>query len=528
MKILLVTSRLAKRIVEEAVQRAKARGLRHDVDVLVLPVEVAAILSTDQLLYLLLSTYGRERLRCYDIIIIPGLVRGSAKLIEEQIGVRVVKGFIHATMIDELLMMKDEDLLSLSSEVPADEVLAKRTLEDATEKLRLLESVYREDGSCVDVGGVCIPRYPPPIRIVAVVPLSMFKLCGDLVERIRNADIIGLAVDTEADSSEVLQLFRSIEREISKPLAVDAYSPKLVHELSQHIDFVLNAYPKTLESIPKERRREIGVSVIPLDPSRDLYPRGVDEKLRFGISIVECARSLGYEKIVLDLVLEAPLRGLAESILAYIQARKILDIPLQMNLSNVVEFMDADSHGIVALLVSLAQELGVSVVSVYEMDGRSYGVVKEAVIAQSMVSIAALKRVPPRDIGIDLLVVKEPRYIDIEIVGDRKPLVVDVERSANKAEIDPQGLFKIRVDRSSKRIELLYIGRKGVILLRGRDPWSLIYEVIDRGLVSKPQHLAYLGYELAKAEIALKLGKSYVQDAPVVKSVDERLIRIDC
>ncbi len=510
-------------MVEEAVKRARARGLRHEVDVLVLPVEVAAILSTDQLLYLLLNAYSRERLRCYDLIIVPGLVRGSTKLIEEQIGVRVVKGFTHAVMIDELLLLKDDELLSLSSEMPADEVLAKRTLEDAAEKLKLLENVYREDGSCVDVDEVCIPRYPPPIRIVAVVPLSMFKLSSDLIERIRSADIVGLAVDIERDSNEVIQLLRSIDREISKPLAIDAYSPKLVQKLSQHIDFVLNAYPKTLDSIPKDRRREICVSVIPLDPSRDLYPREVDEKLRFGVSIVENARSLGYEKIVLDLVLETPLRGLAESILAYAHARKILDIPLQMNLSNVVEFMDADSHGMIALLTSLAQELGVSVISVYEMDGRSYGVIKEAVIARSMVSIAALKRVPPRNIGIDLFVVKEPRYIDIEIVGDRKPIVIDVERSVKGTEIDPQGLFKIRVDRSSKRIELLYIGRKGVILLRGRDPWSLIYEVIDQGLVSNPHHLAYLGYELAKAEIALKLGKSYVQDAPIVKSVYERL-----
>jgi len=31
-----------------------------------------------------------------------------------------------------------------------------------------------------------------------------------------------------------------------------------------------------------------------------------------------------------------------------------------------------------------------------------------------------------------------------------------------------------------------------------------------------PEHAAYLGYELAKAEMSLKLGKTYVQDEPLI------------
>jgi dihydropteroate synthase len=35
------------------------------------------------------------------------------------------------------------------------------------------------------------------------------------------------------------------------------------------------------------------------------------------------------------------------------------------------------------------------------------------------------------------------------------------------------------------------------------------------GLISRMEHATYLGSELEKAEIALKLGKNYVQDFPI-------------
>ena len=42
-----------------------------------------------------------------------------------------------------------------------------------------------------------------------------------------------------------------------------------------------------------------------------------------------------------------------------------------------------------------------------------------------------------------------------------------------------------------------------------------IYEEIQRrNLISRMEHAAYLGMELEKAEIALKLNKKYVQDFP--------------
>jgi hypothetical protein len=49
---------------------------------------------------------------------------------------------------------------------------------------------------------------------------------------------------------------------------------------------------------------------------------------------------------------------------------------------------------------------------------------------------------------------------------------------------------------------------------RDADPFRLIREVLRQQAIT-PDHAFYLGYEMAKAVIALSLGKNYVQDEPL-------------
>jgi tetrahydromethanopterin S-methyltransferase subunit A len=50
------------------------------------------------------------------------------------------------------------------------------------------------------------------------------------------------------------------------------------------------------------------------------------------------------------------------------------------------------------------------------------------------------------------------------------------------------------------------------VALIGSDARDLYLAAIRRGLVSRPDHAAYLGYELGRAERALTLKIRYVQD----------------
>lgn len=50
------------------------------------------------------------------------------------------------------------------------------------------------------------------------------------------------------------------------------------------------------------------------------------------------------------------------------------------------------------------------------------------------------------------------------------------------------------------------------VVIKGRTAREILQTAIDLGLVSRLDHAAYLGRELEKAEIALKLGRCYMQD----------------
>jgi len=50
---------------------------------------------------------------------------------------------------------------------------------------------------------------------------------------------------------------------------------------------------------------------------------------------------------------------------------------------------------------------------------------------------------------------------------------------------------------------------------RGNNAKGLYKDILSRNLIQDYTHAAYLGMELGKAEIALKLGKNYIQDEPL-------------
>jgi tetrahydromethanopterin S-methyltransferase subunit A len=79
---------------------------------------------------------------------------------------------------------------------------------------------------------------------------------------------------------------------------------------------------------------------------------------------------------------------------------------------------------------------------------------------------------------------------------------------------DPNGYFLIKIDKDKKTINVGHctndnVLRKEIIGKRAQD----IYHTIAKlDLLSIYTHASYLGKELKKAEIALKLGIEYVQD----------------
>lgn len=80
---------------------------------------------------------------------------------------------------------------------------------------------------------------------------------------------------------------------------------------------------------------------------------------------------------------------------------------------------------------------------------------------------------------------------------------------------DPNGYFVVYVDRDRGRILLEHYRNDGTldVVVEGRSAAELYTPVVERGLISRLDHAAYLGHELARAEHALRSGEPYVQDA---------------
>jgi len=82
--------------------------------------------------------------------------------------------------------------------------------------------------------------------------------------------------------------------------------------------------------------------------------------------------------------------------------------PLFFGAGNVVELMDADSIGQNALLAAMAAELGAAVIFTGEHSDKTRGSVAEMRRATEMM-VLSRDRPYPKDLGIDLLVIKEKR-----------------------------------------------------------------------------------------------------------------------
>lgn len=79
---------------------------------------------------------------------------------------------------------------------------------------------------------------------------------------------------------------------------------------------------------------------------------------------------------------------------------------------------------------------------------------------------------------------------------------------------DPAGYFVIYVDAYGARLVLDHYTNAGILdcVIEGTSSTALYNTAIERGLVTRLDHAAYLGREMARAELSLQSGETYVQD----------------
>jgi dihydropteroate synthase len=162
-----------------------------------------------------------------------------------------------------------------------------------------------------------------------------------------------------------------------------------------------------------------------------------------------------------------------------------------MGIGNVTELTAADSTGVHAMLIAVCQELGVRMVLTTEVIPWARGSVREIDIARRLMHYAVTRRTIPKGIDDRLVTVKDPAPLTYT-QDELRALQADIT--------DPN--YRIFADRDG--ITVLNSER----FVRG----SNIQEIFAQLEVNEAAHAFYLGKELARASLAVTLGKTYRQE----------------
>lgn len=97
---------------------------------------------------------------------------------------------------------------------------------------------------------------------------------------------------------------------------------------------------------------------------------------------------------------------------------------------------------------------------------------------------------------------------------DSATIPIELAHEPQRLVLDPQGYFVVYPDQAHNRLILEHYTNQGVLdrVFEAQTPAALYATVIEKGLISRLDHAAYLGRELARAEESLRTGLPYVQD----------------
>ena len=171
--------------------------------------------------------------------------------------------------------------------------------------------------------------------------------------------------------------------------------------------------------------------------------------------------------------------------------RRWPDAEMMMGVGNITELTAADSTGINAILIAICQELGVRAVLTTEVINWARGSVREIDVARRLMHHAITKKIPPKRVDDRLVTIKDPKILEY---GEAEL------RELQSRITDPN--FRIFTDRTT----ITVLNRD--LFIRGTD----IQEIFAQLGVDEATHAFYLGKELAKAKLAITLGKSYRQE----------------
>jgi dihydropteroate synthase-like protein len=462
-------------------------------------------------------------------VVAVSLVRGDATSITKATGIPAFKGPRYAADLPMVLDLLCE--VQLSTTAPACDLLREKLTKKAMQEIQKTEAqrevLLKKTGNML-VGNVAVGK-DFPMRVLAEI-VDAALMDKETIQRTAKrfvevgADIIDVGmVAGESQPEKAKQIVQWVKQVVNVPVSIDTLDPEEIKAaVEAGVELVLSVDAGNIEDIASYVKN-VAVVVIPTNQRQGYFPKKATERVQLLEETIKKANKLGVKRCIADLILEPS--DILESFIAFKEyTARNPEVPLFVGISNVTELFDADSVGLIAILARLSSEVGGSILLATEKSTKAKGTVAEDVAAAKMMFLAKKRGSVPKDLGIDLLFLKdkrsheEPYYKSIE-VGANVVAAVDCEVPATA--LDAAGVFKIAIDRTDGNLVAVHYGLKDMTkplnIVKGKTAANVYNKILALGLISLLDHAMYLGKELAKAEEALKTGKEYVQDAELFK-----------
>ena len=432
-RILFITGRLAEPLLRRIVAPL-AHEAGFEARILVLPITVVALATVDWIVR------HMERPEEVDRIIVPGLCPGRPEDLSKAWGIPVEQG--------------PRDLLDL----PA---------------------YFKRPGA------------PPSLdrhatEILAEINHAPRLTSHDLIAQAtawaeQGADIIDIGCQPGERWLGVADAVRSL-KDLGLRVSIDSFDAWEVGQAAKAgAELVLS-----VNSTNKEAAPDWGIEVvaIPDQPTNEL---SLEETIEWLIK-----RQVPFRA---DPILEPIGHGFGASLLRYASFRqRHPKTPMMMGVGNVTELSEVDSAGINFLLAALCEEWTIGSVLTTEVIGWCRGCVRELDISRRMAHLAINERRLPRQLGAELVLLREPRP-----TARGTEFLHEMARSINDSN------FRIFAENGSIHV------MNATTHLEGNNPFDLFQKLLQREAIDSG-HAFYLGYEMCKAITALTLGKNYTQD----------------
>jgi dihydropteroate synthase len=201
-----------------------------------------------------------------------------------------------------------------------------------------------------------------------------------------------------------------------------------------------------------------------------------------------------------DPIIEPIGMGFTASLQRYMTVRqRHPSVQMMMGIGNVTELTEVDSAGVNMVLAAICEELGIQSVLTTQVINWCRTAVAEFNAARRLVHHAVANHTIPKHLDSSLLMLREAR-LDSASDDSLKQLAAALTDANYRIFSQPGGLHLMNRDGHWS----------------GEDAFKLFGQAIGcRADSMDPGHAFYLGYELARAEIARHLGKRYIQDEPM-------------